>query len=146
MNVESGFSNIKVLLSSYTFNVFYPFFEMLTILKQSFYSDGGCDSSTALDFVIVIVLCKSRYYPFAWCGVRTVVYHFRISIDVCLFFEFSDSFAGERVFCLESDDIYEEESFELMKLDVWYEGTPTQFFREFIFKERNTVSDSIVTL
>ena len=110
--------------------MFYPFFEMPTIFKYSLYPNGRCDSSPALNFVVVIVLCKSRYYPFAWCGVRTVVYHFRISIDVCLFLECSDSFAGERVFCLESDDIYEEESFELMKLDVWYEGSPTQFFRE----------------
>lgn len=108
MNVESGFSNIKVLLSNYTFNVFYPFFEMLTILKQSFYSDGGCDSSAALDFIVVIILRKSSYYPFAWSRVRTIIYHFRISIDIRLFLEHSDFLAGEWIFCLELDDINEE--------------------------------------
>lgn len=39
---------------------------MLTFFQHVFYSDSGCDSGSTLNLVVIIVLFKSLYYPFAW--------------------------------------------------------------------------------
>ena len=111
---------------------------MFTIFKQGFYTNSRCDSSATSNLVVVIVSCKSVDYPFTWCRVRVIVYHLRISIEICFFLENPYSFAGKWVFRLEFKYINKEQSLKFMKLDIWQESLASQIFCKLLFKEGDT--------